>query len=137
VLISTMMMAVEDIGDDPIALATRGKHCLNEIVSLFSHLFTQFENMDKLGGDTQSLEEAKNKYFAEMQQLKDIITKLKNYQNLNQANLKTDPPDTAMLQERDALRKEAYEKNQFMKQLITQLREMMFDLNTVTSGIPM
>jgi predicted nucleic acid-binding Zn-ribbon protein len=92
--------------------------------------------MDRLGGDTQSLEEAKNKYFAEMQQLKDIITKLKNYQNLNRENLETSPPDAAMLQERDALRKEAYEKNQFMKQLITQLREMMFDLNTVTSGIP-
>lgn len=130
------MMAVEDIGNDPIALATRGKHCLNEIISLFSHLFTQFENMDKLGGDTQSLEEAKNKYFAEMQQLKDIITKLKNYQSLKQDDLQTSPPDAAMLQERDALRKEAYEKNQFMKQLIAQLREMMFDLNTVTSGIP-
>lgn len=30
-----MMLAVEDIGDDPIALATRGKHCLNEIVSYY------------------------------------------------------------------------------------------------------
>ena len=80
------MLAVEDIGDDPIALATRGKHCLNEIISflssfpppllfiffyslhisLFSHLFTQFENMDKLGGDTQSLEEAKNISFIQL-----------------------------------------------------------------------
>jgi len=132
---------MEELRDDAIALATRGKHCLHDIISLFSHLFIQFENIDMLGtGDSQSLEEAKNKYFAEMQQLKDIITKLKllqhhGFHNNNNNNIPTIMPDEDLIRERDALRVEAYEKNVFIKQLMTQLREMMFDLNTVTTGI--
>lgn len=46
-----------------------------------------------------------NKYFAEMQQLKDIITKLKHYQQQNYTNMKLDSPDESLLLERDNLRK--------------------------------